>query len=102
LVCSSTDPKKLVAIKETPRETTLTLASSHALVILEDGQVVGDPMEKTTLEALGWEVAKGKLSLIFVLLFHLLRSLTSFFLLFDLLVRRCHRPQRINGNRPLR
>lgn len=51
--------KELVPITATPRQTTLTLASSHALVILEDGQVVGDPMEKTTLEALGWEVSKG-------------------------------------------
>lgn len=37
----------------------MTLASSHALVLLEDGMVVGDPMEKTTLEALGWHVSKG-------------------------------------------
>ncbi|CED85345.1 endoplasmic reticulum ca-transporting p-type atpase [Phaffia rhodozyma] len=53
------DLKKLLPITETGRETTLTLASSHALVQLEDGTIVGDPMEKTTLEALGWQVGKG-------------------------------------------
>lgn len=36
-------------------ETTLTLAAAHALVLLEDG-IVGDPMEKTTIEALRWQL----------------------------------------------
>ncbi|PWN52150.1 endoplasmic reticulum Ca-transporting P-type ATPase [Violaceomyces palustris] len=49
---------ELVPLKETSRETTLTLASAHALVLLEDG-LVGDPMEKTTLEALNWKLNKG-------------------------------------------
>ena len=44
---------------ETSRETTLTLAAAHALVLLEDGTIVGDPMEKTTLAALDWKIAKG-------------------------------------------
>ena len=39
-------------------ETALTLASAHALVLLEDG-LVGDPMEKTTLESLNWKLGKG-------------------------------------------
>lgn len=40
------------------RETTLTIAAAHALVLLPDdhGEVVGDPMEKTSLQTLGWEV----------------------------------------------
>jgi manganese-transporting P-type ATPase len=46
-------------VKDTSRETTLCLASAHALVKLDDGTVVGDPMEKTTLEALEWNIAKG-------------------------------------------
>ncbi|KAK1140284.1 putative cation-transporting ATPase 1 [Aspergillus melleus] len=34
--------------------TTLVLASAHALVKLDEGEVVGDPMEKATLQWLGW------------------------------------------------
>ena len=38
----------------------MTLASAHALVLLEEGGgIVGDPMEKTTLDALGWTMKKG-------------------------------------------
>lgn len=59
LTISSSDPKKLIAITETSRETTLTLAAAHALVLLEDGTLVGDPMEKTTLNALDWKLTKG-------------------------------------------
>ena len=46
------DPLRLVDVKEAGRETTLCLAAAHALVLLDDGTVVGDPMEKMTLEAL--------------------------------------------------
>jgi cation-transporting ATPase 13A1 len=56
---SSSDPKKLVPVTEVSRDTTLTLAAAHALVLLEDGTLVGDPMEKTTLNALDWKLAKG-------------------------------------------
>ncbi|KIM43627.1 hypothetical protein M413DRAFT_25955 [Hebeloma cylindrosporum] len=51
--------RKLVNVKETSRETMLCLAAAHALVKLDDGTVVGDPMEKTTLDALEWNLAKG-------------------------------------------
>lgn len=34
--------------------TTLVLATAHALVKLDEGEIVGDPMEKATLTALGW------------------------------------------------
>jgi len=34
--------------------TTLVLATAHALVKLDEGDIVGDPMEKATLTALNW------------------------------------------------
>lgn len=37
----------------------LCLAAAHALVKLDDGMIVGDPMEKTTLDALEWTLNKG-------------------------------------------
>ncbi|KAJ5760448.1 ATPase P-type K/Mg/Cd/Cu/Zn/Na/Ca/Na/H-transporter [Penicillium odoratum] len=39
--------------------TTLVLASAHALVKLDEGEVVGDPMEKAALEWLGWGLGKN-------------------------------------------
>ena len=56
---SSSEHLKLVDVKATSRETTLCLAGAHALVRLDDGTVVGDPMEKATLEALEWQVGSG-------------------------------------------
>ncbi|TIB78800.1 hypothetical protein E3Q23_00623 [Wallemia mellicola] len=55
----ASNPRDLMPLQVTPKETTLTLASSHALVLLDEGDVVGDPMEKTTLEALDWKLGKG-------------------------------------------
>jgi cation-transporting ATPase 13A1 len=56
---SKSDPKSLTPVHEVNFETTITLAAAHALVLLEDAGVVGDPMEKTTLDALGWALTKG-------------------------------------------
>lgn len=53
------DPKTLTQTVDTSLETTLTLATSHALVMLEEAGIVGDPMEKTTLESIGWTLYKG-------------------------------------------
>jgi cation-transporting ATPase 13A1 len=39
-------------------ETTLVLATAHALVRLDEGDVVGDPMEKATLTSLGWTLGR--------------------------------------------
>jgi cation-transporting ATPase 13A1 len=44
----------LVSAGEVDIQSTLVLASAHALVKLEDGEVVGEPMEKATLKFLGW------------------------------------------------
>lgn len=46
-------------LKQSGLETTLTLATAHALVKLDDGDVVGEPMEKATLESLGWSLGKN-------------------------------------------
>ena len=49
----------LVPAHECPIETRACLASAHALVVLSDEGVIGDPMEKNTLEAIKWAVTKG-------------------------------------------
>ncbi|KZV70146.1 endoplasmic reticulum Ca-transporting P-type ATPase [Peniophora sp. CONT] len=51
--------RELNAVATAPRETVFALAGAHALVRLDDGTIVGDPMEKTTLEALEWTLSKG-------------------------------------------
>ncbi|KAI9891418.1 MAG: hypothetical protein M1814_002737 [Vezdaea aestivalis] len=45
---------KLTPVLEVGFQTTLVLATAHALVKLDEGEVVGDPMEKATLTSLGW------------------------------------------------
>ncbi|KAK4541847.1 hypothetical protein LTR36_007379 [Oleoguttula mirabilis] len=50
---------QLVKLSQTGLETTLTLATAHALVKLEEGDVVGEPMEKATLDSLGWSLGKN-------------------------------------------
>lgn len=57
---SPSNPRKLLNVKESSRDTTLCLAAAHALVKLDDGTVVGDPMEKTTLDSLEWTVGKNE------------------------------------------
>lgn len=44
----------LVPVSVIPDQTTLVLATAHALVKLEEGDVVGEPMEKATLDSLKW------------------------------------------------
>ncbi|KAI2641342.1 hypothetical protein GGS21DRAFT_369988 [Xylaria nigripes] len=44
----------ITPVKQAGMETTLVLATAHALVKLDEGEIVGDPMEKATLNALGW------------------------------------------------
>ncbi|GAB1318426.1 putative cation-transporting ATPase 1 [Madurella fahalii] len=50
---------RMSAVHEAGMETTLVLASAHALVKLDEGDIVGDPMEKATLTALGWSLGKN-------------------------------------------
>lgn len=44
----------LTKVSELGTETTLVLATAHALVKLDEGDIVGEPMEKATLASLGW------------------------------------------------
>lgn len=39
-------------------DTIQTLASCHALVTLEDGTIVGDPLEKEAIKWIGWDLNK--------------------------------------------
>ncbi|KAF7723798.1 hypothetical protein EC973_001582 [Apophysomyces ossiformis] len=48
-------PTTLVEATEVPESTKWVLSTAHALVQLEDG-IIGDPMEKETLKALGWNL----------------------------------------------
>lgn len=59
-VVGSSEPSsdRLELVTQATPETTLVLAAAHALVIV-DNDVVGDPMEKRTVEAIGWEVKRG-------------------------------------------
>lgn len=49
----------ITPVLEAGHETTLVLATAHALVRLDEGDIVGDPMEKATLTALGWTLGKN-------------------------------------------
>ncbi|KAA8894991.1 putative cation transporting ATPase [Sphaerosporella brunnea] len=51
---SKADMKTLKKVEDSEIHTTLVLATAHALVKLDEGEIVGDPMEKATLQALGW------------------------------------------------
>ncbi|KAI9668948.1 MAG: hypothetical protein M1817_005171 [Caeruleum heppii] len=46
-------------VHDVRQETTLVLATAHALVKLDEGDVVGDPMEKATLASLGWSLGRN-------------------------------------------
>jgi len=49
----------ITPVKNATLETQLVLATAHALVKLDEGDVVGDPMEKATLSSLGWTLGKN-------------------------------------------
>jgi cation-transporting ATPase 13A1 len=48
----------LIPARESPFETQCVLATCHSLVLLE-GDLVGDPMEKVALNAVDWNLSKG-------------------------------------------
>jgi cation-transporting ATPase 13A1 len=47
---------QLAPVTNSGTETTLVLATAHALVKLDEGDIVGEPMEKATLQSLGWSI----------------------------------------------
>lgn len=49
----------ITPVKEAGMYTTIVLATAHALVKLDEGDIVGDPMEKATLTSLGWSLGKN-------------------------------------------
>ncbi|KAF9272565.1 hypothetical protein BGZ74_005192, partial [Mortierella antarctica] len=51
------DPQQMIQPEQAPRSSRHVLATAHALVQLEEG-LVGDPMERFTLEALKWKVGR--------------------------------------------
>lgn len=50
---------KLKKPTEMAPPTTLTVAACQSVVMLDDG-LIGDPMEKTVLDAMQWTVSKSK------------------------------------------
>ena len=60
------DSHTLVQVVDVGRESSMVLATAHALVFLENNNgegpktsIIGDPMEKNTLDAINWELLKG-------------------------------------------
>ena len=50
---------ELTSVLQAGQQTTLVLATAHALVKLDEGEIVGDPMEKATLNSLGWTLGRN-------------------------------------------
>lgn len=49
----------LAKVQDVHHDTTLVLATAHALVKLDEGEIVGDPMEKATLSSLAWTLGRS-------------------------------------------
>ncbi|KAL8832209.1 MAG: hypothetical protein Q9170_004968 [Blastenia crenularia] len=49
---------QLTSVEDAGQQTRLVLATAHALVKLDEGDIVGDPMEKATLNALNWTLGQ--------------------------------------------
>ncbi|KAI4285673.1 MAG: hypothetical protein L6R35_004613 [Caloplaca aegaea] len=49
---------QLTSVEDAGQQTRLVLATAHALVKLDEGDIVGDPMEKATLTALNWTLGQ--------------------------------------------
>ncbi|KHJ33104.1 putative cation-transporting atpase 4 [Erysiphe necator] len=49
----------IIPVAQASMETILVLATAHAVVKLDEGDIVGDPMEKATLTSIGWTLGKN-------------------------------------------
>lgn len=56
---NSSNNTELIKCDEAPTTTSHVLGSAHALVKLDDGEIVGDPMEQATLKAAAWVVGSN-------------------------------------------
>lgn len=57
----SNNTRHILSGHEAPFNTVLVIGAAHALVRLNDGEIIGDPMEKATLNATGWNVSSNDL-----------------------------------------